>query len=205
MSEKDFAHAAIDAINRGDLKSLFEKTIEMLSAAGPFAALAQEALAAGIAFGRADATNQPAPSQAVDFLKFMADAPIAPEAFRTLRKELKISQTDVAELCGVTHATISAWENGSEPMPIVAINALMMLATGKLPKPEDVEDVISGADLRALRKKLGMTQRGLAEALGVSQPAIAKWELAAPQPLAAAAVRRIRPQLETLLARAAAA
>ena len=32
------------------------------------------------------------------------------------------------------------------------------------------------ADLKAARKALGLSQRGLAEAIGVSKPSIARWE-----------------------------
>jgi DNA-binding transcriptional regulator YiaG len=210
MSEDDFVSAAIGAINHGDLKKLFEETIKNLDKAG--LPLVREALEAGIALGRADAdvaagraAIELGPPEALDFLKFMASVPVAPEAFRTLRTDLGFSQTDVGELCGVTHSTVSEWERGVTPMPQEAIQALMRLTAKKLPEPKKPEDIISGADVRALRKKLGMRQTDLAAALGVGLSTIEKWEREPDAPLTNVMVRRIRLQFDELSARAAAA
>jgi len=207
MSDDDFVSSAINAINHGDPKKLFEETIKNLDKAGlALTALLREALEAGAALKHAEIQNEPAPSHALDFAKFMADSPAAPEGFRTLRKELGISQADVGELCGVTHSTVSEWERGVVPMPPEALKALMTLTARKLlPEPKNPEDVISGADMRALRKKLGMSQKDLAETLHVSLSTVEKWEREPNAPLTNAMVGRVRPQFDVLRARAEAA
>ena len=81
----------------------------------------------------------------------------------------------------------------------------MMLASGKI-QIENPEDLVSGADLIKLRKALGMTQPELAAKLGVHSVTVARWESASrDKPLAASVVQRIRPQLDELRAKAAAA
>jgi DNA-binding transcriptional regulator YiaG len=209
MSKNDFLSGmagAVGAINSGDLKKLLEETSKIVdnNDGAPLATLMRQALAAGLALGRADAANQKPPQTALDFLEFMARPPVAPSAFRTLRKKLGISQTDIANQCEIGISTVSAWERGEEPMPPEALKALMVLITNKMQQPNVQQPNVSGDDLRTLRKKLGMRQVDLAESLGVSVQAIALWEGHAAKPLAAATFRRIRPQLEELRAQAAA-
>jgi len=201
MNDDKFVSTVLDAINRDDAKKLLEEALEKLGQAGPdLIMLAQQVFAAGFALGGAG--NQDFPPQAQNVLTLLAGKPVAGEAFRTMREELGISQTDIGKLCGVTHAAVSEWERGETPMPGSAIRAMVTLITKKTPS---LEEVISGADLRALRKKLGMQQKELALELGVSVSAIEKWEGNASKPLAEATVQRIRPELDKLRARAAAA
>lgn len=208
MSENDHgsaaAKSALDALASGDFKKALEEALSILSSAGIPIALVQQVATASFALGRADAENQSVQPQAIDFLEVIASEPMAPEAFKTLRKSLRISQTNVGKLCGVTHAAVSDWERGIAPMPAQALHALMILKNKNLKKlPEELEEIITGNDLRALRKDLGIRQKDLAAELGVSLPAIEKWEWLASKPLAPKTVRRIRQQLDALRARAA--
>lgn len=219
MSEEDFVSAALHAISQGDLTEILADTtangelikaigesIDFLTKSGLPKVFILSALSAGIAFarpivqGEKDGTTPP---EVEDFLKLMASAPVAPEAFKALRKSLGVSQATVGKLCGVTHTAVSLWERGLEPMPIQAIEALIKLAGKDIITSAPPEMIVSGADLRELRKKLGMRQRDLANALGVSLPAIEKWEAFGPRPLVPATVKRIGPKLEELRAQAA--
>jgi DNA-binding transcriptional regulator YiaG len=205
MSNDDFSSEALDALNQGDPKNLLEAIVKGLGAIGFPVPIAREAITASFALGRADAAGGPPPQQTIDFLEMMAAAPVAAGGFKTLREKLGFSQTDVGKVCGVGQSTVSEWESGVAPLPAKALQALMMLASGNM-QIENPENLISGADLIKLRKALGMTQSELAAALGVHSVTVARWESASrDKPLAASVVRRIRPQLDDLRARAAAA
>jgi DNA-binding transcriptional regulator YiaG len=189
MSENEFALDHETAKSLGSAKTLLTRMLE--------------AAAAGFALGRSHTTGEPVPSDAKDFLDFMADASVSPIKFRAMRKAFGLSQTDIASLCGVTHTAIYEWESGDGPMPPQAIRALKMLITNNKPKPEDVAEIITGAELRELRKKLGLRQKDLASELGISINTLTQWEWRSSKPLASATIERIRPQLEALRARAA--
>jgi DNA-binding transcriptional regulator YiaG len=204
MSANDYSNkAAIDALTRGDATKLVEQIIQTLDKSPlPFIALAKAAFTAGISMGH-DQVSEAQVSEAQNFQKLLSSAPVAPEAFRTLRTALKISQTEIANLCGnASHSSVSSWEIGAEPMPPIAIQALIELAAEKL---LGAKSAISGADVRALRKKLGMSQPALAEKLNVSLSTIQKWEREPNTPLSENMAQRVRPQLAELNARAAAA
>jgi DNA-binding transcriptional regulator YiaG len=194
MSEDDFAPKAIDALNQGDPKKLYETILKSLSAndiAG--------ALLAGIALGRAEKLNAPPaiPEQARDLLNRMAASPSAAAEFKKMRKGLGISLTAVADLCGVDHQTIINWETGAAPMPANAIGALVRLSANKVPAK-----AVTGADIRDLRKALGMSRETLAEALGVHAQSIVRWEAAPDKPIPASTLQRIWAKLNELFAQA---
>jgi len=202
MSTDDLNKAAIGALNQGELTKLLEGISNLDKTSSPLTALLRAAFEAGAALKHAEIQNKSAPPQALDFLQFMAAGPAAPEGFRTLREQLGISQTDIAKFCGITsNSSVSNWENGVEPVPPKALQALMVLAAKKLHKPNP-EDIIFGAAMRALRKKLGMSQPDFAAALSVSKSTIEKWEREPNTRLTDAMVHRIRPQLDGLNARA---
>jgi DNA-binding transcriptional regulator YiaG len=178
----------LDALNQGDSKTLFETMLKSLSAndvAG--------ALLASIALG--GKLNSPTwiPEQALDLLNRMTASPSAAAEFKKMRKELGISLTAVADLCGVTYPTIIDWESGAAPMPPNAIAALVRLSADRVPAK-----AITGAEIRALRKAIGMSRETLAEALGVHAQSIVRWEAAPDKPIPASTLQRVWAKLTEL-------
>ena len=57
------------------------------------------------------------------------------KVFKNLRKSRGFTQSEVADICGVSRITVVAWEKGSAKIPAYAI--FMMLANAK--KYADVE------------------------------------------------------------------
>lgn len=203
MGKPDASSNMIAAVNRGDFRALLNGLVESLAEIGDIGRVAHEAVRAGMALGRAEATNEPIPPEALGFLHFMAAAPTAPAAFKALRQNLNVSQDKVATLAGVARQTVTDWENGTAPMPVCAIHALMQLGARKFAGLPDDEITISGADIRALRQALNMTRADMATALGVSVPGIEGWEYGTRR-ISPRALHRIRVPFEQLCARAAA-
>ena len=193
----------IAAVNRGDLSALLNGLVESLADVGDVGRLAQEAVRAGMALARCEATNQPVPPDVVSFLNFMAAAPTAPSSFKALRQSLNITQDQIAELAGTGRSTIAEWERGTEPMPVGVIHALMQLGAGKFTKVAiDDDTAISGAEIRELRKALKLPRWAMAEALGVSVQGLQGWEEG--KALSQKVIRRIRVPYRELCARASA-
>jgi DNA-binding transcriptional regulator YiaG len=160
-------------------------------------------LQTGFALGQASEKGGSLPADAMGLFRFLAEAPVAAEGFRTLREGLGISQAEIAEICGVSRALVSDWERGKVSLPPAAIQALLGLTVARLTRAAPVP--LLGRDIAKIRKALGMRQTDFAAALGVSEIAIRKWEKSADQPLAASTVRRIQPRLDELQGRASAA
>jgi DNA-binding transcriptional regulator YiaG len=164
--------------------------------------LVVEALPAGFALGQASNKGENPPPEAMGFLRFLAAAPGAAEGFRSLREGLGISQAEIADSCGVSRAVVSDWERGKASLPAAAVDALREFAVARLDRGERAQ--IMGRDIARIRKALEMTQTDFADALGVSEIAIRKWEQRGDEPLAASTVRRIQPKLDELETRASA-
>jgi DNA-binding transcriptional regulator YiaG len=203
MVTKRQALDAVSAFESGDIsKALRLAAKAAKTAEDGLLPLLNEAMQAGIALGQASGKSEAPPPEALGFLRFLAAAPVAAEGFQTLRESLGISQAEIAEVCGVSRAVVSDWERGKASLPPAAVHALLGLTTARLGRAEPAP--LLGSDIAKLRKSLGMGQADLAAALGVSEIAIRKWEHRRDQPLAPSTVRRIRPQLEELKARASA-
>jgi DNA-binding transcriptional regulator YiaG len=191
---------ALAALKAGDLSKAVGVAAKAIEGGLP---LVMEALQTGFALGQASNKGETPPPEAVGFLRFLAAAPGAAEGFQSLREGLGISQAEIAKMCGVSRAVVSDWERGKASLPAAAVHALRGLAVARLDRGERAQ--IMGRDIARIRKALGMTQTDFADALGVSEIAIRKWERCGDKPLAASTVRRIQPRLDELEARASAA
>jgi DNA-binding transcriptional regulator YiaG len=199
MVTKRRTHETIAALATGDLSKIIAVAAEAVEEGLP---LVKEALLTGFALGEASHKGETPSPEAIGFLRFLAAAPVAPEGFRSLRKGLGISQSEIARMCGVSRALVSDWERGKASLPPAAVHALLGLSVARLASVERPQ--LRGRDIARLRKALGMRQADLAAALGVSEIAIRKWEQHSDKPLAASTVRRIQPRLDELEARASA-
>ena len=68
-----------------------------------------------------------------------------PALVKEIRRQLKLSQEDLARQLGVSYATVNRWENGqSKPSKLakVQLNAFCekMIESGRLSLPEDMID-----------------------------------------------------------------
>jgi DNA-binding transcriptional regulator YiaG len=200
MAPKRLTADIIASVRSGDLSKLFRLAAKAAEDGLP---LVKKALEAGFALGQASGKGEAPPPDAMEFLRFMAAAPVAAEGFRKVRKSVGISQSEIAEVCGVSRAVVSDWERGKASLPLAAIEALLALNFARLDWADRAP--LFGRDIAGLRKALGMRQADLAAALGVSEIAVRKWEQRGDKPLAPSTVRRIQPQLDELQARVSAA
>jgi transcriptional regulator with XRE-family HTH domain len=93
-----------------------------------------------------------------------------------LRRDADLTQTELAEALGVDRVNISNWESGERPIPVGRRAQIRNALARSRPKSSGAP-APSGAELRALRQELGLTQAALAHALGFKwQSRIARWE-----------------------------
>lgn len=94
------------------------------------------------------------------------------EAVRRRRRELSLSQEQVAETIGVSPWTIMLWEQGRyAPGPRVYPALIRFLGSDPWPPPQTI-----GERLRAGRLRRGLSRRQLAAVLEVDLGSISKWE-----------------------------
>jgi transcriptional regulator with XRE-family HTH domain len=116
-----------------------------------------------------------------------APAPEEPESFgdrlRIARIRASLSQGELAERVGVTQATVSTWEHGTEPRPATKQELERVLDLGPGGETgggeEDSEPIASpyGEWLVRARTRAGMTRRELEEVSGLAEPHI--WQIEA--------------------------
>jgi len=114
---------------------------------------------------------------------------VSPDLLKRLRKRLNLTQTELARLVGVSTATVTSWETGkSEP----ARDRRKAIAGLRRMRPEQVDEQLGrrGApeseglpvgeqareEVKQTRQALGLSQKALAEKLGVSTATIWNWE-----------------------------
>jgi DNA-binding transcriptional regulator YiaG len=91
---------------------------------------------------------------------------------RARRLDLKLLQRQVAEQIGVNGATITNWErNASTPVTRYIPAIIRFLGYDPAPPPTSLPD-----RLVAVRRKLGLTQREMAERVGVDPCSLRDWE-----------------------------
>lgn len=200
MTPTDRALAALSLLSSGKVSEAIEAASKIPTGGDPLHKLLGDALKAGVALAQAGANADPPPAEAMGILRLLAVAPVAAEGFRTMRESFGITQAEVAELCGVSSDAVSTWECGKVSLPPAAVDALLSLTVAHL---DPVAAPLFGRDLSRLRKMCGMRQADFAAALGVSEPAIKKWERHGDQPLTPSTVRRIRQRYDELHAEAA--
>jgi len=117
--------------------------------------------------------------------------PMTAEQIKALRDRLGLTQADLAKLAGVSTNSITAWETGRTTPQGTNRKALAEIAEmevedaarklGREGLAAGVEAIaktgeITPAKIREIRQKAGLSQKGLAEALGVSVNSISNWE-----------------------------
>ncbi len=118
---------------------------------------------------------------------------VAPAEIKRLRKRLGLTQAELARLVEVSGATVAAWEIGKSNVSRgkrAALAAVEGMARDELdrrlgrepaaeaasPPPSGAEVAVSAGDVKAIRVKLGLSQRALAKRLGVSVNTVSNWE-----------------------------
>ncbi len=101
---------------------------------------------------------------------------------KSLRQRFDLTQQELAKLLEVSPVTITSWETGkSRPRkanlaPIVTLRNMappqVDEALGRAPAPR----LLTPQQLKRLRKKLSLTQAGLAKLVGVSTASVTSWE-----------------------------
>jgi transcriptional regulator with XRE-family HTH domain len=97
---------------------------------------------------------------------------------RNRRLDLKLLQIQVAEQIGVHGATITNWERNAST-PIIRYMPAIVRFLGYDPMPVTVS---LSERLISARRKLGLTQRKMAERLGVDSGTLQGWEAGDHQP-----------------------
>jgi transcriptional regulator with XRE-family HTH domain len=97
---------------------------------------------------------------------------------RVRRLDLKLLQKKVAEQIGVNGATITSWErNASTPVIRYMPAIIRFIGYDPTPPPSSLPE-----RLRSARRELGLTQRRMAERLGVDPSTVRDWEAGNHQP-----------------------
>jgi len=102
-------------------------------------------------------------------------------SLKALRRRFELTQGELAKLLDVSPTTITSWQRGkSRPRK----DRLARIATLRKMTRAQVDEAlgrpaappVKPARIKALRKKLGLSQAALARALGVSTGSVAGWE-----------------------------
>lgn len=142
--------------------------------------------------------------KALDSL-WLIEQPIELQAgllLHAFRKRVGLSQEQLAEIIGFSRTAIHFWEKGTKPIPVAKLDGL--IAALKLSDDEATQfkymiiptspefdsawlaqqppKLQAGLLLFAFRERKGLTQRQLAEILGISQAPIHCWEKGANLP-----------------------
>lgn len=94
------------------------------------------------------------------------------EHIKKRRLDLRLSTRKAATRMGVSQSTVTDWETGRSSPAVRAIPAVIaFLGYDPYPAPQT-----EGERVRAKRRQLGLTRKGLADLLGVDQETVARWE-----------------------------
>jgi transcriptional regulator with XRE-family HTH domain len=112
---------------------------------------------------------------------------------RSRRLDLGLFQSDVAEQIGVDATTICTWESNASLPAIRYVPAILdFLGYDPLPPAKTLAERLVTA-----RKVLGLSQRGLAQLLGVDPATLQSWEAGEHKPTRAS-VEKVERFLEAL-------
>ncbi len=120
-------------------------------------------------------------------------AEMPPAEMKSIRERLDLTQTELAELLGVSKGAVTLWETGKS-VPSRENRLALLELSGR--SREEVDErlgretpplagpEVSPDDIRTFREELGLTQAEMAERLGVSANTISGWEVGrtAPRP-----------------------
>lgn len=106
-----------------------------------------------------------------------------------VRVDKDIKQKDIAEILNITSQTISKWEHGEGPIPLIRINEICNVTnstidytaglTQKKTNTTNLNQIskeLVGSRLREFRKTAGFTQQELADKLKTTQSTISAYE-----------------------------
>ena len=112
-----------------------------------------------------------------------------PDQLKKLRKRLSLTQADLAALVGVSTAAVTSWETGKTTPARKAREAIAELRrtrrgpadrrAAQRPGPGATGQRttrLTPSDIRAIRKQAGLSQKEMADRLGVSPNAVSNWE-----------------------------
>lgn len=123
------------------------------------------------------------------------------QGIQSIRTRLELTQPTFAKLFGVSASSITKWENTKGKVGLKAANRDTLTALRTMPKkevwkklglekgetgstvnktsenPQSGNKTVTGQDIQALRKRLGLSQKALGQKLGYSQKGISHWEL----------------------------
>ena len=111
----------------------------------------------------------------------VGDVHFSPAALKHIRQRFDLTQQEAAKLLEVSPVTVTAWETGKSHPRSANLTQIAALRDGSQAQVdaalgrEPVSDV-SSADVKRLRKSLGLTQTALAKLVGVSAAAVTAWE-----------------------------
>jgi len=111
-----------------------------------------------------------------------------------IRRRQSVSAADVAAALGVRPSTVSAWENGTNPVPLHLLPALA--AAINAPRAQLLAEVPARPAHRTpwatARRRFGMTQREAAAVLGISVTHLSRIENGHVQPARTVATAMVR-------------
>ncbi|NQT23714.1 MAG: helix-turn-helix domain-containing protein, partial [Candidatus Omnitrophica bacterium] len=152
----------IKAIYKELAPQIFKSTRDLL-------ALAQEDVATRLGVSQRTIANWenhtfPLPPEKLQALRAIYKE-LAPQIFRSLREALGLRGGQLADMLDVTNATISRWENHTDPLPAEKLQALRVIYKESAPRI-----------FKSLRQLLGLTREDVGHRLGVTSMAILLWE-----------------------------
>lgn len=108
------------------------------------------------------------------------------DLIRQKRQELNLSQEELGRMVGVNRAAINKWECGRvknlKRETIKKLSEIFNISPALLVEPEypvqttDMIDVDIGSIIHNRRNELGLTMKQVADAIGVSEATVSRWE-----------------------------
>jgi transcriptional regulator with XRE-family HTH domain len=129
-------------------------------------------------------------------LKAKRTDPRLPKELRTLgdhirkrRLELGLLQREVADLLGADPQSVNAWERNYHQPALHRLQAITAFLGYDLKNASD--DAPLGLRIASKRRRLGLSQKALAESLGIDEGTVSKWERGKSQRRLNRRVRRV--------------
>jgi len=139
---------------------------------------------------------------------------MTPDRMKRTRRRFGLTQRDLAQLLGVSTGSVTAWESGKvEPtgqnrQAMVELRELTQAQVdeklGRKAKPAPTPrakpgQTLSNEDVKEIRNSTGLSQKALADKLGVSSAAVSHWETGRSAPRTShvqrlRALKRTKPQ-----------
>lgn len=98
---------------------------------------------------------------------------MSPAHLRQQRTQAGLSQSELAAALDVSVSAVKLWETGRRPVSGGWVNELRRVLAARAPV---AVPAMTGAELKGLRERAGLSQADVAQLLGVAQPAVTAWE-----------------------------